>query len=134
MANAEQIVEKESGGPSAFAWKRQDEYRGGAFMSHAEAVEHAEAGTVFYVTEVGEPEPGYKGAVKRIVTLSRDADTDVQKSFDIMNVDGKDVFAGRALMLADFAEHLAAEGDAIAVRFIEAGTGVTFEPALAEDE
>jgi hypothetical protein len=55
----------------------------------------------------------------------------VLKSFTIKDGDGEPVFAGRAVMLQDLAEHLAAGGTPIAVRFVEAGNGVTFEPAIA---
>jgi hypothetical protein len=130
VSDAERIIEQESGGPGAFGWARADEYRGGGFMSNKEAVEYARTRTVFYVTEVGSPEAGYKGATKRIITLSRDGDLDVLKSFDTKTADGELVFAGRALMLQDFADHLAAGGEPIEVRFVEAGNGVTFEPAM----
>jgi hypothetical protein len=131
-STGKKVVVAESGAEGAFDWSRADEYRGGGFMSNKEAVEYARARTVVYVTEVGGPEDGYKGAVKRVVTLSRSGDLDILKSFTIKDGDGAPVFAGRATMLEDFAVHLAAGGKPIAVRFIEAGNGVTFEPALGE--
>jgi hypothetical protein len=113
-----------------FPWTKAAEYRGGGYMSNAEAVQHANRGTVFEVTDVGRSEAGFKGSVRRVVTLSRSGELDTLKSFTVEDADGDPVFAGRAQMLADFAEHLAGGGQPIAVRFVEAGSAVTFEPAL----
>jgi hypothetical protein len=113
-----------------FPWTKAAEYRGGGYMTNDEAVRFARMGTVFEVTEVGRSEQGYKGSVRRVVTLSRSGELDTLKSFTVEDSDGDPVFAGRGQMLADFAEHLDAGGQPIAVRFVEAGSAVTFEPAL----
>jgi hypothetical protein len=113
-----------------FSWTKAADYRGGGYVTNAEAVRFARIGTVFEVTEVGRSEQGYKGSVRRVVMLSRSGELDVLKSFTVEDADGDPVFAGRAQMLEDFAEHLAGGGQPIAVRFVEAGSAVTFEPAL----